>query len=378
MSKQTLFLVSAAYFLVNGAVQSSAIFIPLLGASLGGSSLHIGLLGASYGAAFLLASLYSGQKSDQRGKLHFIRLGLLMCTIAFAAQLLAVNLVALTAARAFVGLSLGVTAAAVVAYAFESGLDMGKFSSFSSLGWIGGSATATLITDIHMLFLASSIFCAVAFAMSIFLPRPATEVSIPVGHKPNLVEVLKRGRTVYLSVFLRHLGATSVFIILPLYLASLGVSNSWIAALWMINFVVQFFVMRILERFDPAKVFAVGQVLSIIVFLGYGLAHSLQPLLFIQVVLGAAWACLYVGALLLVLRIGREPGTASGLFTATLNLCNAIGPLLGGIIAQYYGYRGVMFFAAAIGVGGMIVAVPKRHSEPSPARDYVDIEQADS
>jgi len=365
MSKRTLFLISTAYFLVNGAVQSSAIFIPLLGASLGGSDMQIGLLGASYGAAFLLASLYSGQKSDQRGKLFFIRLGLLMCTAAFATQLLSLNLIALAAARAFVGLSLGVTAAAVVAYAFESGLDMGKFSSFSSLGWIGGAAAATLITDIHRLFLVSSMFCAAAFAMSIFLPRPQSEITIPGGHKPNLGEVLKRGRTIYFAVFLRHLGATSVFIILPLYLASLGVSKSWIAALWGINFVVQFFVMRVLERFEPARVFAWGQVLSICVFVGYGLVQSLIPLIFIQVVLGGAWACLYVGALLLVLQASPERGTASGVFQATLNLCNAIGPVLGGLIAQQWGYRGVMFFAAAMGVGGLMMAVPKSRTQPA-------------
>ncbi len=359
MSKRTLFLVSAAYFLVNGAVQSSAIFIPLLGSSLGASDFQVGLIGASYGAAFLLASLYSGQKSDRWGKLRFIHLGLLLCTAAFAGQLLASNLVLLALSRAFVGLSLGVTAACIVAYAFELGSDMGKFSSFSSLGWIGGSLAAVVISDIHMLFAASAVFCGVAFAMSWYLPRPAAEIIIPEDTRINLGAILKSGSAVYFSVFLRHLGATSVFIILPLYLASLGVSNSWIAGLWGINFVVQFFVMRGLERFEPAKIFAFGQVMSICVFVGYGVVHSLTPLILIQCLLGVAWACLYVGALLLVMQLGKERGTASGIFQATLNLCNAIGPVLGGLIASLAGYRGVMFFAAALGVGGLMVAVPK-------------------
>lgn len=364
MSKKTLLLVSTAYFLVNGAIQSSAIFIPLLGSSLGASDFQVGLIGASYGAAFLLASLYSGQKSDQRGKLHFIRLGLLLCTASFASQLLASNLILLAVARAFVGLSLGVTAAAIVAYAFELGSDMGKFSSFSSLGWIGGSAAATVITDIHMLFAASALFCGAAFAMSWYLPRPANETVISGGTKINLGAILRSGSTIYFSVFLRHLGATSVFIILPLYLNSLGVSNSWIAALWGINFLVQFFVMRRLERFEPARIFAFGQVMSIIVFVGYGIVQSLKPLIFIQCLLGVAWACLYVGALLLVMQLGKERGTASGIFQATLNLCNAIGPVLGGIIASWAGYRGVMFFAAALGVGGLLVAVPRARTMP--------------
>jgi predicted MFS family arabinose efflux permease len=41
-------------------------------------------------------------------------------------------------------------------------------------------------------------------------------------------------------------------------------------------------------------------------------------------------------------------------------LCNAVGPLLGGLIAQGWGYRGVMLFAAALCVGGMFVTVPAR------------------
>jgi len=35
-------------------------------------------------------------------------------------------------------------------------------------------------------------------------------------------------------------------------------------------------------------------------------------------------------------------------------------PLLGGLIAQGWGYRGVMFFAAALGMAGMMAAVPKQ------------------
>ena len=75
--------------------------------------------------------------------------------------------------------------------------------------------------------------------------------------------------------------------------------------------------------------------------------------------LGVAWSCLYVGALVIVLQSGEERGTAGGIFQATLNLCNAIGPLLGGLIAQYWGYRGVMFFAAGLGVAGMFTALPE-------------------
>jgi predicted MFS family arabinose efflux permease len=96
---------------------------------------------------------------------------------------------------------------------------------------------------------------------------------------------------------------------------------------------VQFLVIRQLERFSKFKTFFWGQVLSIFVFSAYAFFTSKFSLVILQVVLGVAWSCLYVGALLIVLRGGKEKGTAGGIFQSTLNLCNAIGPIIGGLIA---------------------------------------------
>lgn len=364
MINNSLFLISGVYFLLNVAIQSSTIFIPLLGAQLGASNFQVGLIGAAYGGAYLLASLYSGQQSDRQGKLRFVRVGLLLSTVAFAGQLLAQHLLSLALVRAGVGLSLGVTTAALVAYAFESGADMGRFSSYSSLGWIGGAIAAAFLNDFDDLFAASTICCTLAFILSLFLSPPREGKAIAKREStPQLSAVIKQGFPVYLAIFLRHLGAASVWIILPLYFTSLGLDRFWIGLLWGTNYVVQVIVMRSLERFHPQRVFAFGQALSIVVFLGYVLIHYRWPLLLVQAMLGVAWACLYVGALLLVLRAGEDRGTASGIFQATLNLCNAVGPFLGGMIAQGWGYRGVMLFAAALGVGGMIVAVPQSRTQ---------------
>ncbi len=346
----------AVNFLLNFAVQGSLIFIPLLGAQLGGSDFQVGLIGSAYGSAFLISSLVSGWKSDTSGRVVFVRRGLLICCAAFAAQLLSFNLWLLMALRALVGFSLGITVAAAIAYAYEAGADMGVFSSYGSLGWIFGSMTAALLGDIHLLFVVSSAVCFLAFLMARgFSENPGAR---PAG-QPSLWQVVVRNRRVYAAVFLRHLGATAVWIILPLYFASLGLNKFWIGFLWSINFAVQFVVMRGLEKFSPYKTFAFGQLLSLIVFVAYAFVAKLWPLIIAQALLGIAWSCLYVGALLIVLKSGEERGTASGIFQSTLNFCNAVGPLLGGIFAQLWGYRGVMLMAAALGAAGMLAAVPR-------------------
>lgn len=356
-----LWLFGLINFLLNLAIQSSIIFIPLHSAQLGASNFQVGLVGAVYGAAFLLSSLLSGWKSDTIGRLFFMRWGLLICCAAFATQLLADNIYILMLARSAVGFALGISTAATIAYAFESGMDMGKYSSYGSLGWIISALAAALLSDIHLLFQLSALACLLAFFLTLtFRETPPLQAPAP----PSLWKVLRRGNRVYLAVFLRHLGATAVWVILPLHMVALGMDQFWIGILWGVNFSVQFIVMRHLKQFSEYKIFAVGQALSVFVFLGFAFASGLFTLLAAQALLGVAWSLLYVGALLITLKSGEERGTAGGIFQSTLNLCSAIGPLLGGLIAQWWGYQGVMFFAAALGAIGMLVAVPANQESP--------------
>jgi MFS family permease len=76
-------------FFLSFAVMSSFIFVPLLGVQLGASDFEVGVVGAVYGIAFLFSSLISGWKSDHLGRLLFVRWGLLISSMVFAAQPLA-------------------------------------------------------------------------------------------------------------------------------------------------------------------------------------------------------------------------------------------------------------------------------------------------
>lgn len=354
-------LIGLVNFCLSFAAMSSFIFVPLLGAQLGASDVDVGIIGGAYGIAFLVSSLYSGWKSDRLGRLLFVRWGLLISSAAFAVQLLAHSVLVLMIARAIVGFSLGIATAATITYAFESGANMGKYSSYGALGWIFGALAAALVGDIQLLFWISFLVCLLAFFVSLTFPKkPSSNFSKP----PNLWHVMRRDYRVYLAVFLRHLGASAVWIIFPLYMASIGLDNFWIGLLWGVNFAVQFLVMRQLDRFSEFKTFFYGQLLSLFVFIAYIFVTGRFYLIIVQVIMGVAWSCLYVGALLIVLRSGKERGTAGGIFQSTINLCNAVGPLLGGLIAQGWGYRGVMLFAAALCLGGIFVAVPGKREVP--------------
>lgn len=338
-------------FFLYCAIMSSHMFIPLFSTELGASSFQVGLVGAAFGFAYLLSSLFFGWKSDLLGRLIFIRFGLAASSITFLAQTLSFSLVTLFVIRALVGFSLGISTAALTAFMYDSKGDMGKFSSYGSLGWIGGAAAAALLTAYNTLFTFSALLSFAAFLVSLSMREKISPASKII---PQPITVVRRNRGILFAFFLRHLGATATWIILPLFFATLGASKTWIGLLWIINFAFQFIAMRFVERFSDKAVFLIGQGLSIVVFLGYAVSSYYLQAIPLQVILGFSWAFLYVGSLLIVLRSGEEKGTASGVFFSAINLSGAIGPLLGGVISQFFGYRAVMFFAATITLVGLL------------------------
>ncbi|MBC7106768.1 MAG: MFS transporter [Firmicutes bacterium] len=344
-------------FLIYAASFSSLIFVPVLCRDLGASPWGIGVIGAVYGAAYWISSLYFGWRSDVSGRVGFIRLGIICGTVAFTGQLFAGDLVSLAVWRGLVGLALGMTTAALVALAYETGIPMGTFSSYGSLGWVAGAAAGAVLQDYRRLFLLSAFLGGLALILSAGLREAAPASRRP---PPRPGEVMKRQARVYAAVFLRHLGAGGVWVLLPLYFAELGASAAWIGVLWALNFAGQVPGMRLAGRFDAARAFRFGLIGSSAVFAGYALARDYTQLIPAQALLAAAWSGLYVGALLLVLRAGEERGTAGGGLVAILNLCEAVGPLWGGAVAEVWGYRTVMGAAAALCLAGYLAYVVPR------------------
>ena len=167
---------------------------------------------------------------------------------------------------------------------------MGKYSSYGS--WADFRRSGSGPGRRYPPFvLVSFLVCLAAFLISQFFQNvPSYRSSLP----PRLWPVVIRNYRVYLAVFLRHLGATAVWIILPLYLAGLGLNQFWIGFLWGINFVVKFIVMRCLQQFSAFKVFAFGQT----ILASWPLPSRLKVVPYsCECFTGVAWSCLHVGAL---------------------------------------------------------------------------------
>ena len=337
----------------NCAVETSNVFIALYARDLGSSDLQVGFIAAATGIAFLVSSLLFGRLSDIHGRMKFIRIGLGFTALSYLSQILAYSPMTLLAARGFFGLCIGINSSVLMAYTYENQKQVGSFISYGALGWLIGAVIAAIVKKYEALFIISAAVAFIAFLISFLLKEKATS-HIQVARFP--VALIKADYRIYLAFFLRQLGGNAIWTIWPLYQASLGATKLWIAMTDMTNMVGQIVAMRYIERFNPARMFQAGLLLSGAVFIAYGLSNRFWQLVPIQLVLALAYSSLFIGALSYLLRRHQEYGTTSGLMNSANALSGSLGPFLGGAIAQAWGYTSVMYGGAGISLLGFLAA----------------------
>lgn len=327
------------------AISSSSIFIPNLASEFGATHSTISLIVAAYNIALFIAYYLFGRASDVYGRRLFLKIGLLTSVISFALQALAHDNTTLLAARILAGFTTGIFPAALTVYVFERKEDMGKFTSYRSLGWALGTLLAGLIAYYKGIFILGSISFFVAFLIALKLPKgPEKKMHVPLFPK----EVIKRNLNVYVAFLFRHSGANMAWTILPLYMSNLGASNLMIGVLYFLNSGTQVLVMRMLGGYKSQTLINIGLLLSAIVFISYPMASNYMQVAPIQILLAVAWSTLYVGCLTSLGEKNVERATSTGLLYSAESLSAIIGPLICGLLPSTNNYAYVMAGAALI------------------------------
>ncbi len=343
------------------ALAASLLFIPNLARDLGATDSEIGMIGAVYGLAVFSSSYVFGRAADVYDKKFIIRFGLLFSTITVFLQALTdpyffapfwSSPLLLALARGLVGFSLGMFPPALITHVYESRNSLGKFTGFGALGWSIGTLVAGLIAIYWGVFVFSSVCIFLAFLLSLSLPDVGKiRLRVPLFPK----ELLKKNWHVYLPFFLRHTGANCIWIIYPLYIASLGGDKFWTGAIFAINTATQFIVMQFVDRFKGKTLLNFGLTLSFLTFLSISLAQSFLHLILAQVILGCSWSCLYVGSLVYLMKHNVEKSTSGGILGSLISLAMVFGALIGGGLSGLFGYRATMYAAAGLTLVGFIL-----------------------
>ena len=234
----------AVQFLANAGSTVAVVYVPLLARDLGASGSTIGLLVATYQAALLVANVIFGRWADFGNRRAFVVAGTALSAAALAAHVFVHGLAGLFVARALTGLCMGVFPSALVAYYYEGSKRLGRFSSSGALGWGAGSLAAGAVALGWLFPFAGALTALGAVVAFAGLRDQHVRLSQPFFD----ARVLGRNWRLYLSYYLRHAGASSIWAIFPVYMSDVGASRLWVGILYGINPFAQFLFMNLLER----------------------------------------------------------------------------------------------------------------------------------
>jgi len=156
------------------------------------------------------------------------------------------------------------------------------------------------------------------------------------------------------GVFLWMTGLMASASMWPNFMAKLGYSKGAISSLWGFAALVEAPSMRLVGYLSDlagrVPVLMVGSVGVALVMLGYmAVARSLPPLIGVQAVRGVAYASHMASAMTFAAELGdrRTRGSNSGLFNTAAGGGQLLGLLMGGTLAQIWGFE-FMFGACAV------------------------------
>jgi DHA1 family multidrug resistance protein-like MFS transporter len=357
-------LIRGATFFQHSGVAIVYVFMPILAQAVTTNIFEVGITIASFFFAQILSSIYFGRISDKTGKrLIFIKMGFIGCAVTFGLHYIADDSTILLLARLGAGITSGMMVPAMLAYTYESGKDKSKVASiisFHALGWLAGIVAAGIVNNEKTIFLISAALFLIGLAFTSRLPNH----TIPKETAPlTTKKVITKNKFLFLSLLLRHTGATAVWTILPLILVqAFGARLYEVSIVYVANTASAFILMNLMAGKIKTKnitKFKIGIGLTTFVFIGLALISDWWMAIPAMALVGVTWAFLYIGGSIHLME-NNPKSTSTGIFNSTIAISNVIGPVIAGTIAFYYNSASVMYFAVIICVVAFAVSLKIR------------------
>ncbi len=355
--------------------------LPLYAAYLHATPADIGFIAAASTVTGIVVSAPAGGLSDLWGRRRVILLAMAVFALAPFLYLGVNNVASLVAVRVFHGLAtaiFGPVALALVAdlYSRERGEKMGWYSSSTLAGrsaapLVGGALlgafTLASPAGFRAVYWACGAAGVVALLLALRLPTPAPATAAPrrAAFRQGLGEVLSHRGILFTSSaeavqFLAY-GAMEAF--LPLYARSLGLDAYQIGLLLGLQVLVVALTKPIMGRLADRR----GRRQQIVIGLLVGatglallpLARSFWALLPISLGFGLTVATVTsaTAALVADLARARSHGMALGTMSAIMDVGQALGPVVTGLLITAWGY-GIGFGAVAAALALVGLAFP--------------------
>ncbi len=144
----------------------------------------------------------------------------------------------------------------------------------------------------------------------------------------------------------------------------------WVTSAYLLAYAVPLLITgRLGDRFGPKRVYLVGLVIFTLASLWSGLSGSLEMLIAARAVQGIGAALMTPQTMAVITRTfpPNRRGAAMGLWGATAGVATLVGPLLGGVLVDAWGWEWIFFINLPIGVVAFVLAwmlVPNLETHP--------------
>lgn len=311
-----------------------------------------------------------GRLSDSNGRKLFICIGLLIYAIMSLGYIWADNVSQLTLVRLIHGAASGMIIPIAQAYVGdispegEEGKWMGYFNAafFSGIGFgplMGGALTEHFGMSVAFFTMGGLNLLAFLIAV-LFLPeirQKKVATSAHLSFRKMGKSGMVKGLFSFRLSFSIGMGAFTCF--LPIFATIyIGLSLTLIGVLVALNILLMSLLGaatgKIADRFNRRVLVALGSLTNLTFLALIPLGGNFWQLLGICALGGLGGAIAMPAASALIVEEGRRFGMGStmGIFAMAMSIGFAIGPLLGGVIADFASINSVFYFGASAGLIG--------------------------
>jgi MFS family permease len=180
-----------------------------------------------------------------------------------------------------------------------------------------------------------------------------------------------------LGMLLAALDSTIVATALPTIVGDLHGANhlSWVVVAYLLATTVSTPLWGKLGDLHGRKMyFQAAIVIFLIGSMLCGAAHSMAELILFRALQGLGGGGLMVGAQAIIADLvpPRERGRYAGFFGATFGAATVLGPLLGGVIVEYWSWRWIFFVNVPFGILALVVCAAKLPGSAQRASHVID------
>ncbi|WP_295103428.1 MFS transporter, partial [uncultured Microbacterium sp.] len=139
----------------------------------------------------------------------------------------------------------------------------------------------------------------------------------------------------------------------------------WVTSAYLLAYAVPLLITgRLGDRFGPKNIYLIGLAIFTLASLWCGLSNSLEMLIAARAVQGLGAAFMTPQTMAVITRTfpPERRGAAMGLWGATAGVATLVGPLVGGLLVDGFGWEWIFFVNIPVGIVAFVLAwrlVPK-------------------